>query len=464
MTHIPNFSNINPHYVFNNTDGNMSINIQHKYVYPKLTKEEFYSTGKFNRKIEFNTSISPQTSNENSKADKSNESNESSELAEEFSIQSQTDSVVKKPQPILGMSSQNMHKMSDINNPLNSQMYLPPFNYNRYENKSYAYTKMSQKEYEEKTEDELKKKKNFCNCKRSRCLKLYCECFANGEFCVNCNCQGCSNVIGNEEEKEDAFESIKEKNPVAMKLNSIKEQVKEEVTETKIGCNCTKSNCSKKYCECYKAGVECSETCRCRDCSNCSEKAKELKNKLINFHQQQPMLYDDDTLFYDYQTFNIEKNSVFINKGKLFHQKILIENPNDLLKITESFTNYNYNASNSERINENRKSCVSEKSDLCIVKQVEDRIFIELPKSILELHNNFQKISHTPISNKKRRRNKSIGSKNSDDISEYSHKFSRTACETNKKSSITKNIDTNNLQGKKLNLVGIKSRSHKLLD
>lgn len=33
-------------------------------------------------------------------------------------------------------------------------------------------------------------------------------------------------------------------------------------------CNCKKSNCLKKYCECYNSGVKCSEACKCISCKN----------------------------------------------------------------------------------------------------------------------------------------------------------------------------------------------------
>ena len=37
-----------------------------------------------------------------------------------------------------------------------------------------------------------------CQCSRSRCLKLYCECFAKGKFCRpgECGCQNCLNLAG----------------------------------------------------------------------------------------------------------------------------------------------------------------------------------------------------------------------------------------------------------------------------
>lgn len=41
----------------------------------------------------------------------------------------------------------------------------------------------------------------------------------------------------------------------------------EQSSHTK-GCHCKKTGCLKKYCECFQAGVVCSERCRCVCCKN----------------------------------------------------------------------------------------------------------------------------------------------------------------------------------------------------
>lgn len=39
-------------------------------------------------------------------------------------------------------------------------------------------------------------------------------------------------------------------------------------TSAKKGCTCKKSNCLKKYCECYGKGEYCSPSCKCVECFN----------------------------------------------------------------------------------------------------------------------------------------------------------------------------------------------------
>lgn len=60
-------------------------------------------------------------------------------------------------------------------------------------------------------------RRKHCNCSKSQCLKLYCDCFANGEFCQDCTCKDCFNNLDYEVKREHAIRSCLERNPSAFK-------------------------------------------------------------------------------------------------------------------------------------------------------------------------------------------------------------------------------------------------------
>ena len=83
---------------------------------------------------------------------------------------------------------------------------------------------------------------------------MYCECFASGKQCgEDCACANCKNTVGFEEVILTAKSGAKEGRNCSL---------------AEKRCNCKKSHCLKRYCECYNAGVGCSEGCKCEGCEN----------------------------------------------------------------------------------------------------------------------------------------------------------------------------------------------------
>ena len=97
-------------------------------------------------------------------------------------------------------------------------------------------------------------RRNPCNCKKSKCLKLYCECFAAELVCDGCNCNDCRNNAEHEDVRTKAMKDTRAKNPNAFKPRIIARGGPRPTGTTpqsahNMGCKCKRSECLKKYCE-----------------------------------------------------------------------------------------------------------------------------------------------------------------------------------------------------------------------
>ena len=125
-----------------------------------------------------------------------------------------------------------------------------------------------------------------CHCVKSRCLKLYCDCFGRGVYCSGCACVDCQNTEEHEQLVASKRAGIREKNPEVRPLLRVHPRAPrppslrhvwtacgqaacsrrpasvacpecwagalQAFQSSSRGCNCRRSQCLKMYCECYK--------------------------------------------------------------------------------------------------------------------------------------------------------------------------------------------------------------------
>jgi hypothetical protein len=71
-----------------------------------------------------------------------------------------------------------------------SSSSLPTMSSSRLSSTSNAIVKFKTEDHDQKP---AKVASMSCNCKKSKCLKLYCECFAANRLCDGCSCKDCGN-------------------------------------------------------------------------------------------------------------------------------------------------------------------------------------------------------------------------------------------------------------------------------
>ena len=172
--------------------------------------------------------------------------------------------------------------------------------------------------------------KIHCTCKKTKCIKKYCECYSNGVFCYNCKCENCENkpfymdnniknsnninININKKEEEEINENKNTKQSIDNNMDNNDNNIKKLII-----CTCSKSGCNKNYCECFKAKVKCNNKCRCIKCLNKPEDSIQLdETKMISKSISTPInnnnILNNSVNTNNANNFTVHRISVNINK------------------------------------------------------------------------------------------------------------------------------------------------------
>ena len=263
-----------------------------------------------------------------------------------------TAKLIKKPRSDLTTIANSSINLQNINQDPNIPIIYPQVQLygipqsSLEDNNQYGYFSSKSFEFTPKSENIdysfQKDNKPCCSCTKTKCIKKYCECFANNRLCKDCLCHDCMNN----------FNYMNKDN------NNIK-YISENDT---INCTCTKSNCNKKYCECFKAGKKCNDKCRCLNCMN-SSSPSHISNIINNDNNKKNKnkKYDNSN-----NTNNSIKNTnnISLDEIKSISAKSsLSENSNNSFKIQRIsvFINKNQTLINVEKCSKEDMKLLSKK-------------------------------------------------------------------------------------------------------
>lgn len=140
-------------------------------------------------------------------------------------------------------------KKTDIQYPSSTLASINNNPANNEPNNKFNFFQSTKVDFDNKANDTNLGDKICCYCTKTRCIKKYCECYSNNRYCKNCHCVNCLNKF----------------------IHKGIEPPKESVESNEVFCTCSKSNCNKKYCECFKSSQKCTFKCRCINCKNCNK-------------------------------------------------------------------------------------------------------------------------------------------------------------------------------------------------
>jgi hypothetical protein len=135
-----------------------------------------------------------------------------------------------------------------------------------------------------------------CRCRRTKCLRLYCRCFKNLEYCKRfCKCQTCHNTLQHKKIRRMIINKTKANSQNAFKSKYKKLESDDDVVINCDGCNC-RTGCNRNYCGCKQKQIPCSTICKCEGCTNTIieiDRPKVKKMKKIFGRKKSKIVFED---------------------------------------------------------------------------------------------------------------------------------------------------------------------------
>ena len=137
-------------------------------------------------------------------------------------------------------------------------------------------------------------------------------------------------------------------------------------------CNCTKSRCLKKYCECFKVNIRCGNLCRCYECLNKDRYINTNNeniniNNIINENDEENIIIKNnyiETLKEICKTYDINAFDIYIKNQKLIIEDRYVDLTNNKINIntTPKLTNKKRSRTKNEN-SSNIKTCPTTNSN-----------------------------------------------------------------------------------------------------